>query len=128
LPAELASTIKGLVNTIALAQGARLWSKLMNSPAVGKAGDIHQRGERLLLTSPVLVYGRAADETPFHDLAPILSLDPHGGVLALAAGVKSGETILLVNSETQEDRECRVTYVGPENNGRWKVAFEFLRR
>jgi hypothetical protein len=100
----------------------------MNSPAVGKAGDIYQRGERLLLTSPVLVYGRAADETPFHDLAPILSLDPHGGVLALAAGVKSGETILLVNSETQEDRECRVTYVGPENNGRWKVAFEFLRR
>lgn len=126
--AELASTIRGPANIIAPARGARLWSKPMSSPAAGRAREIHQHGERLLFTSPVLVYGRAADETPFHDLAPILSLDPHGGVLALAAGVKNGETILLVNSRTQEDRECRVTYVGPESNGRWRVAFEFLKR
>lgn len=86
----------------------------------------HPQSERLR-PAPVLVYGRAPDESPFHDIAPLVSLHAHGGVVALAAAVKRGETILLVSNETQ-DRECRVIYVGPEQNGKRKVAFEFVRK
>jgi hypothetical protein len=33
--------------------------------------------------------------------------------------------VLLVNSITEEERECRVVYVGPKNKGKKRVAVEF---
>ena len=70
----------------------------MRSPDTQK-GNGDQQKERLLLSAPVVVYGWAPDNSPFHDVASISSLNIRGGVLALAASVRSGQTILLVNSD-----------------------------
>ncbi len=99
----------------------------MHSVTISKPSQADRRSERVLLASPVLVYGWAVDNTAFHDVAPVLSLNAHGGVLALTAAVQRGQRLLLMNSETQ-DRECRVVYVGPESCGKRKVAFEFTPR
>jgi len=81
---------------------------------------------RVLLSSPVLVYGRSADEDAFHDQANILSLNAQGGVLEVSANVQRGQTILLMNETTKEDCACRVVFVGVERtDGRRKVVFEF---
>ena len=100
----------------------------MSSPDTQKRGNGDQQKERLLLSAPIVVYGWAPDNSPFHDVASISSLNIRGGVLALAASVQSGQTILLVNSEMRQDIECRVLYVGPEHDGKRKIAFEFVRR
>ncbi len=100
----------------------------MGSLTISKPNQADRRSERVLLAAPVLVYGWAADNSAFHDVAPVLSLNAHGGVLALTAAVQRGQRLLLMNSETQEDRECRVVYVGPESCGKRKVAFEFTPR
>jgi len=40
--------------------------------------------------------------------------------------VKRGQTVLLVNAYTEEERECRVVYVGPSSgNGKKRVGLEF---
>ncbi len=86
-----------------------------------------RRRERLPSEVFVLVYGRAADNSPFHDIAPVLSVHAHGGTLALGASVQRGQTILLVNNHTQEERECRIVYIGSEQQGKKKVCIEFTR-
>ncbi len=76
---------------------------------------------------PVFVYGRTANNRPFSDLTRMISINAHGGLLALAAPVEPDQTILLVNNATQKSRACRVAYIGPESSGQREVGVEFLR-
>jgi hypothetical protein len=46
-------------------------------------------------------------------------------LLALNAKVKRGQTVLLVNSITEEERECRVVYVESKLWGKRKIGLEF---
>jgi hypothetical protein len=52
------------------------------------------------------VYGRPAKNGPFRDVTETNAVSVHGGLLALAAKVKRGQTVLLVNAMTEEEREC----------------------
>jgi hypothetical protein len=77
---------------------------------------------------PVLVYGwGVGDDTPFTEITRTLASNAHGGLLALAAMVQPGQKILIVNSKTETERECRVVCVGREYDGKRKVGFEFMR-
>src|SRR5713226_5175087 len=82
--------------------------------------------DRVVLSAPVLVYGCDVNDNPFLDEAPIRALNAQGGVLALAANVRSGQTILLVNNGAHQDREARILYVGPDCAGRKKTLIEFV--
>lgn len=84
-----------------------------------------RRSKRLPLSIPVRVYGRTPDDQPFRDVTITNAVSAHGGLLSLAPRVKQGQTVLLVNSFTQEERECRVVYVKPQLFGKSKVAVEF---
>jgi hypothetical protein len=70
------------------------------------------------------VYGRTLDNQPFRDITETKSVSVHGGLLPLAARVKRGQTLLLVNGFTGEERECRVVYVESKRRNR-KVGVEF---
>ena len=94
---------------------------------VREATEGQGSNNNVLLSTPVIVYGHDMDDNPFLDEAPIISLNAHGGVLALAANVRRGQTILLVNDGALQDREARVLYVGACYGGRRKIAFEFVR-
>ncbi len=98
-----------------------------NPKAVRDATQGKGSSDKDLLSTPVLVYGHDMDDNPFLDDAPIISLNAHGGVLALAANVRRGQTILLVDEGAQQDREARILYVGASYGGRKKIAFEFVR-
>jgi hypothetical protein len=50
----------------------------------------------------------------------------HGGLLSLGVKVKTGQTLLLVNSVTEEERECRVVFVGRSLWSQNKVGVEFM--
>ena len=70
-----------------------------------------RRCKRLPLNIPVRVYGRTPDNRPFRDITVTKAVNIHGGLLPLSPKVKRGQTILLVNGYTGEERECRVVYV-----------------
>src|SRR5579864_9723368 len=84
-----------------------------------------RRCKRLPFSIPVHVYGRTERGLPFRYVTVAKSVNMNGALLPLAPRVKRGQTILLVNSFTQEERECRVVYVKPQFKGKNKVALEF---
>jgi hypothetical protein len=86
-----------------------------------------RRSPRLQVSVPVLVYGRATDDAPFHDITETLSVSTHGGLIVLETAVEKGQHILLANCNTQAEEECRVVYVGPECQGKRDVGIAFQR-
>jgi hypothetical protein len=98
-------------------------------PVVVKKGSEngHRRSKRLALPVPVFVYGHAADNSPFSHVTCMLTVNAYGGLVPLAAAVKRGQLILVMNDTTHETRACRVVYIGPERGGQRAVGIEFLR-
>jgi len=84
-----------------------------------------RHSKRLPLSIPVRVYGRTPEDKPFRDVTTTHEVSAHGGLLPLAPRVKKGQTVLLVNSITEEERECRVVYVGNRNGRARKVGLQF---
>jgi hypothetical protein len=54
-----------------------------------------------------------------------MAVSLYGGLLDMTPRVKLGQKILVVNSFTEEERECRVVYVDSKKKGRKQVAVEF---
>lgn len=88
---------------------------------------IRRRSKRLPVEVAVHIYGRTAENRPFRDRTHTLAVNAYGGLLNLNAPVEEGQSLLLVNSFTQEEQECRVVYVEPTHNGIRKVGVEFTR-
>jgi hypothetical protein len=93
--------------------------------AAGKF-KVERRTTRLPLRVPLLVYGRNRKTTIREETATNL-VNAHGGLIALAGWVQMGEKLVVVNKTTQEEQECRVTYIGPKQAGERKVGIAFLR-
>jgi hypothetical protein len=85
-----------------------------------------RRSKRLALRVPVIVYGRMKDKSAFHEKTRTLSVSAHGGMLALAAPVLVGQTILAVNEATGEEQEARVIYVEASVRGKAEVGIAFV--
>jgi len=58
-------------------------------------------------------------------LTATMTVSKFGGLLDMKPRVKLGQKMLIVNSFTEEERECRVVYVDSKSRGRRKVAVEF---
>lgn len=91
---------------------------------VGARNGRQRRSKRLALNIPVRVYGRTPDNRPFRDVTATMSVSAHGGLLQMAPRVKRGQTLLLVNGVTDEERQCRVVYVESKRRTK-KVGVEF---
>jgi hypothetical protein len=86
-----------------------------------------RRCHRLPLSIPVKVYGRSPRNHPSRIATATMTISKYGGLLDMKPRVKLGQRILIVNSFTEEERECRVVYVDSKQRGRRKVAVEFSR-
>jgi hypothetical protein len=84
-----------------------------------------RRCKRFPYTIPVKVYGRTPRNHPFRDVTATMAVSLYGGLIDMKRRVKLGQKILIVNSFTEEERECRVVYVDPQPRGRRRVAVEF---
>lgn len=87
----------------------------------------HRRSKRFPVEIAVHVYGRTGDNRPFRNVTRTLAVNAYGGLLTLSAAVEKGQSLLLVNSFTQEEQECQVVYVESADDGKKKVGVEFTR-
>jgi hypothetical protein len=55
-----------------------------------------------------------------------LSVSRHGGLIALRASVNWGQSLMLTNPLSRVSQECRVVYLGPEQQEQRQVGIEFL--
>lgn len=92
--------------------------------AVPPQGE-RRRVPRRKATVPVFVYGHNPAQQPFHEEAYSAVVSELGGLLVMRAAVHPGQTLLLTNKITQEERECRVAYVGEQDPTSVRVAVEF---
>ena len=86
-----------------------------------------RRSKRMSLRIPVVVYGQNRNVGAFREETSTNLVSAHGGLIALTARVGVGETVLVVNKATQEEQECRVTYVHSLEGPKKKVGFALLR-
>lgn len=85
-----------------------------------------RRSKRLGLAVPVKVYGQDIFGESFREFTRMLSVNADGGLLALAARIEKGQTILIENRNTREEQEFRVVHVGQLQDGKWTVGIEFV--
>ncbi len=98
----------------------------MTASRAGKySGAAHRRSKRLPLRVPIQVYGRTPDNHPFRGHTRTISVNAFGANISIAAPVVPGQSILLVHSLTQEERECRVVNVSQTRRGMFRVGVEF---
>lgn len=86
-----------------------------------------RRSERLPLNVSVLVHRPPKEGPQFYERTRTLSASAHGALLALTGLVAPRQRLLLQNSASGEQQECRVVYVERDVAGPTKVAVEFAQ-
>jgi hypothetical protein len=71
-----------------------------------------RRSRRWSLDIPVYVYGHGQDRETFHEEAHTLHVNANGALLLLSVPVRKGQKLLLTNTHTQQEQDCRVVFIG----------------
>jgi hypothetical protein len=75
-----------------------------------------RRSRRWALDIPVYVYGHGQEKEPFHEEAHTLHVNANGALLLLSVPVKKGQKLLLTNTLTQKEQDCRVVFLGTKRS------------
>ena len=94
--------------------GSKQWSK-------------NRRSHRIDLHVPILVFRRPGDGPPFYETTHTLVVNAHGALITLADLVARRQLLMVQNTNTGEQQECRVVSVQNELMGPAKVAVEFTK-
>jgi hypothetical protein len=99
--------------------------KVRGSSMAGHTGQ--RRSERILLDVPVVICGEAADHPTFREETFTVTVSAHGALVMLATKVTLGQRLIVMNPQNWDEREGRVSYLGPDRAGLAQVAVEFMQ-
>lgn len=98
------------------------------SPKPGwKADPGRRRSMRVLLSVPIIVSGKNANNQDFKEETRTLVVNAHGALIALEAHVVAQKNVMLSNKSTQQSIECRVVHIGSAQGGKTQVGVEFIK-
>lgn len=86
-----------------------------------------RRSMRVLLSVPIRVIGKTAENKEFAEDTRTLVVNAHGALISLSAKVVSGQTVAVANNATQQSLECRVVHIGSTQAGRAQLGVEFAK-
>jgi hypothetical protein len=112
-PGPSVSTMSRIFEALKQAQMIRegkLPSKAPDADAVEVPN--RRRSRRWTRDIAVYVYGHGPGEEPFYEEAHTLHVNANGALLLLSVPVTKGQTLLLTNSLTQQDQDCRIVFLG----------------
>ena len=92
-----------------------------------KADPGRRRSMRVLLSVPIVVSGKNANNQDFKEETRTLVVNAHGALLALEAHVVAQQNITLSNKSTQQSIDCRVVHIGSAQGGKTQVGAEFIK-
>jgi len=92
-----------------------------------KADPGRRRSMRVLLSVPILVSGKTAENQDFKEETRTLVVNAHGALISLAARVAAQQNITLSNKATQQSIDCRVVHLGNMQGGKAQVGVEFAK-
>ena len=85
-----------------------------------------RRTLRVALALPVIVHGQNEMGEKFCVRAMTYSLNQQGALLSLEESVVPGQSLLLVNENTNRSAETRVAHVRRDRDGKRLVGLEFV--
>jgi hypothetical protein len=88
----------------------------------------NRRSQRIDLNVSVVVYRPPSEGPRFYENTKTLVVSAHGALMALTEWVAPKQRLLVQNTDSGEQQECRVVYVKKDLTGPPKVAVEFTRR
>jgi PilZ domain len=86
-----------------------------------------RRSMRVLLSVPIVVSGKNAENQAFTEDARTLVVNAHGALIALAARVLPNQEVTVANKATRQSLECRVVHVGNPQGGKMQLGIEFVK-
>ena len=84
-----------------------------------------RRSQRIELSVPVVLHRRPTEGPQFSERTQTMVVSAHGALMALVEKVGPEQRLFLQNTNSGEQKECRVVYVKKESAGPTKVAVEF---
>ena len=87
----------------------------------------NRRSERLNLQVPVLVYRRPAEGPQFYETTHTITISAHGALIPLTELVARRQLLWVQNTNTGEQKECRVVSIQTLPRGLSNIAVEFTR-
>jgi hypothetical protein len=85
-----------------------------------------RRSMRVLLSVPIQVRGKNAQNQDFTEETRTLVVNAHGALISLSAQVVVNQKVCVSNSATHQTQECRVVYFGNMQAGKAQMGVEFL--
>jgi len=85
-----------------------------------------RRSMRVLLSVPIQVRGKNAQNQDFNEETRTLVVNAHGALISLSAQVVVNQKVFVSNSATHQTQECRVVYFGNMQAGKAQMGVEFL--
>jgi PilZ domain len=85
-----------------------------------------RRSQRVLMELPVRVSGKTGAASRFEEETHTITINAHGGLLALVARVTRGQHLTLMNVRTKASLECVVVHVDKFTGGKLQVGVEFM--
>jgi PilZ domain len=85
-----------------------------------------RRSMRVLLSVPIQVRGKNAQNQDFTEETRTLVVNAHGALISLSAQVVVNQKVFVSNSATHQTQECRVVYFGNMQAGKAQMGVEFL--
>lgn len=82
---------------------------------------------RVLLSVPIHVSGKTAENKDFTEETRTLVVNAHGALISLAAPVAAGQSITVENRAMNRTLECRVVYLGTAQGGKNQMGIEFIK-
>jgi hypothetical protein len=96
-------------------------------PAGTRRWFTKRRSLRIKWGVPVVVHRPPKEGPQFYERTQTLAVSAHGALIALAGEVAPKQKLLVQNTSSGEQQECRVVYVEKDFTGPTKVALEFVR-
>ena len=86
-----------------------------------------RRSERFPFRVTLIVCGQSTERGPFREETVALSINSHGALLALSADVALGQKVVLMNPQTWNETEARVSRLAALHDQWTAVAVEFTQ-
>jgi hypothetical protein len=86
-----------------------------------------RRSKRVILDVPLVIRGEAEDKRPFREETFTLTISAHGGLVVLENRVALGQTVVLMNPKTWDEREGTIAFLGPPYAGLATVGIQFAQ-
>jgi PilZ domain-containing protein len=86
-----------------------------------------RRSERVPLRMTLMVCGQSTGKGPFKEETVTMSINSHGALLTLSANVALGQRLLLINRQTWNEVEARVSRLAALDGQGTQVGVEFTQ-